>query len=880
MKTAHFTLTLALFKLSFFLFFTSASAQSLYKVPLEEKIQNSTLIVEGQVIGQKSFWNSTHTMIYTSNTLEVYKEFKGTAKTRVEVLTVGGRVGNKIIKVSDLLTLSPGQTGVFFLYPNSIRLHSPASNALLLDVYSSQQGFIGYDLSTLKASTAFTEYSSIVGELYPELRKKIGRSYIDKKPSFKIRTLAPAVFSQIASISSFTPVLVTAGTILDPTNNELTIDGSGFGTGSGSAAVLFDNADNAVGSTPYTLLWNDPLVISWTDTRIRLRVPTAAGTGTFQVRDALGNITTSPSALTVLYSVFSDLITDGVNFYPKEMRLADMNGSGGYTIQYNTNIAGTPSQTTFRRALDSWKEICGANIIEGSNTAVTAAADDNMNIVMLDNASTGHPLLPNGVLGVCYTYADLCPTATLADQILIIGFDIVLRNPGVSLGATNFTLGPCPPTSSNFSDIDLETVVLHELGHALGLGHITDAHQFTGAAGGMNLGKVMNFQAANGSKRTSPDYAAKAGADYNITPKGVTFGACADEMVKLATTMESRDNCPGTFPSSALALNTSVTFDLNHATSNRYVDPNYTQVRCDAAGTDITTNAYYAFRTNSTGGIISIAVSGYNTTPAGQTSCTSAYGAGVLVTGVRLALYQVSSCPTAQFFPAPVACRTITANGALTDITGLAANTTYLMYLGGIENTKANFSLTFSGSSLLPINITNFHGTAMTDHNLLNWIIDYAYNVKSIHIERSANGINFEDIGTVTSSLADKKGAFKDVRPLTNGNYYRLATINMDGSKEYSKVILLTRNDQLLVNVFPNPARDFINVEINTERRGKFKIVLYNTAGQLLFDKQVNTTASSQLIRIPASKFAKGQYHIAVYDEQNKIVKNATVTVQ
>lgn len=879
MKTNIFTFRPVCFLILFFSFISHSVGQSLYRVSIEQKITESTVVIEGKVVRQKSFWNPAHSMIYTTSTVEVYKEFKGTSKTEIEVLTVGGQVGNDIILASDLLTLSPGQTGIFFLHPNTMHLKSPVSKSLLLDVYSSQQGFIGYDLANQKASAPFIQYRSITGELYTEIRRLTGRSYINKKPSFKVGSFAPAIAAQIAAITSFTPATVTAGTILDPANNILTIDGSAFGTGAGTAAILFDDANNGPGGTPFTVLWNDPFVISWTDTRIRVRVPTSAGTGTFQVRDDVGTVTSSPAPLNVLYSVFAAAISDGTTFHPKEFRLADLNGIGGFTIEYNNNIAGTLSQATFQRALTTWKETCGFNITEGANTAIQAVTPDDMNIVMLDNAGTGNAPLAAGVLGVCYSYFALCGGASIAtDQILKSEFDIVLRNPGFSTGATNFAIGPCSPNSINNGYADLETVILHELGHAINLGHIIETFQ-PGAIGQVNPVKLMHFATLAGTKRSSPDYSAKSGADYATTPRGISFGGCVTEMVKLSTTIESKDDCPVSFPLTSIAPNTLVNFDLNHSTSNRFVDPNYTQVRCDGLGTDITTNAYYAFRTTNTGGIISLNVTGYNTTPAAQESCTSVYG-GVLVTGVRLALYQVSSCPTAQSFPAPVVCRTITGNGLLADITGLAANTTYLLYLGGIDNTKANFALTFAGSALLPVKFSDFNGLGKEDHNLLTWNIDYAYDVRSIHMERSHNGINFEDIGVVTHSLADKKGAFKDIRPLANSNYYRLVTINNDGSKEYSKVILLTRNEQLRVNVFPNPVKDLLNIEINAEKTGKFIIMLYNSAGQMLMQRQIRATAISQIIKIPVSKLTTGQYHLVVYNDQNKIVKNTTVTIQ
>ena len=58
------------------LLFFNTKAQ-LYKIAIEKKIDKASLIVEGRVIDQHAFWNSTHTIIYTANTVQVYKLFKG-----------------------------------------------------------------------------------------------------------------------------------------------------------------------------------------------------------------------------------------------------------------------------------------------------------------------------------------------------------------------------------------------------------------------------------------------------------------------------------------------------------------------------------------------------------------------------------------------------------------------------------------------------------------------------------------------------------------------------------------------------------------------------------------------------------------------------------
>lgn len=60
-------------------------------VSLNDRIQLSSSIVEGKVIAQSSFWNSTGTLIYTANTVEVYKDFKANVNAQqIQLITEGG----------------------------------------------------------------------------------------------------------------------------------------------------------------------------------------------------------------------------------------------------------------------------------------------------------------------------------------------------------------------------------------------------------------------------------------------------------------------------------------------------------------------------------------------------------------------------------------------------------------------------------------------------------------------------------------------------------------------------------------------------------------------------------------------------------------------
>ncbi|HEU4633550.1 MAG TPA: T9SS type A sorting domain-containing protein [Flavisolibacter sp.] len=857
------------------------SAQNLYRISLDEKVQRSSLIVEGKVISQKSFWNPQHTMIFTSSKVEVSKIFKGSLReSTIEVVTQGGSVGSVSIEASDLLELSKDQAGVFFCLPNAINLRSPQSKGVLYDVYSSAQGFLNYDLATNTASAPFAEYRDITNQLYPELVRKTGIPFRSIKTG--VTAARPSLRENgmtAVSISSFSPATVNAGALLDPANNVLTINGSGFGTPSGAAAIFFDNADNGTGGTPIGIAFDNPQIISWSDNQIQVRVPTKTGTGTFMVRDASGNMASSPSSLNVLYSILTasfDVL--GVT-YIKESNLMDANGSGGYDIVYCTSTAGSgvdfnssTAKQTFQRALATWREISGYNVAETGTTAVQSIADDGINVIMFDNANTGTTPLPAGTLATCYSYNSMCGPDFTNNQAQKTGFDIVVRNTAYSTGSTAFTMGPCPPNASGSTEIDLETVLLHELGHSMNLGHINDGLQ-GGSVGVVNPGKLMHYSISNSVRRITPDYSAKAAASYALSPQGNSYSTCglySGEMTPLATTAESRDECPASFPSSSTPQGTVVTFDLAHATSNRFVDPAYTQIRCDGAGASQTNNAYYAFKTGSSGSLL-LTVNGYNTSPSSLTGCTQLY-AGVPVTGVRLAVYQANSCPTAGSFPAPVGCATITGDGSLSPISGLTANTNYLLYAEGIENTKANFSLTFGGS-LLPIKFSDFSGKVFDAHNELNWKADAAVDVEKMIVQKSTNGTNFENLGEVTDLNKIMEGTYRDHLPYPE-TFYRLAIVNTDRSMNYSGTILLKRKVANLLTVYPNPSKDDLNIQVSTSANGAYKVELYNSVGQLVRQK---TVFHNQTLILPVSDMASGVYRLTLFRNNEKLETHTVV---
>lgn len=424
------------------------SNENLYEVSLTEKTASSLLIVEGKVTGRESFWNSGHTMIYTRNTVQVYTVFKGAIQGQtITIVTEGGRVGNQVVSTSSLLELDPQSDGMFFLVQDP-------SNAAYYRVFSERQGFIVYSPDESTAVCPFYETTC-------ELHRKAVLDLLGKKKA-RVKGIKPLTgTAKSLNVLSFSPQTLTAGT-----QTELTINGTDFGTAgpSATAYVEFTDANNGNAATYYQPDLNE--YVSWTNTQIKVRVPSRAGTGIFRVY-VNGVLTQSSTPLTVNYSLLT-----ASNMY--RLRLINDNGTGGSTWRYSTNTLAS-HRDAFIRAMNTWKCVSGIAWTMGSITTTTTAINgDGINVFSMSST------LPTGVLGVCYNYMSSCNGTDwhLFEQ------DILFRSSGANW---NFTTAL--PTSSQ---MDFESVAFHELGHAHLLGHVNDGND------------VMYFSIGNGTARRSP----------------------------------------------------------------------------------------------------------------------------------------------------------------------------------------------------------------------------------------------------------------------------------------------------------------------------------------------------------------------------------------
>jgi hypothetical protein len=158
------------------LFLTSTLAiAQLYEVPLDQRIDQSEVIVEGEVVSSEAFRGSDDN-IYTSHRVVVSKVLTASqVPVTIEVITFGGELDDELQTWTHLLTLNLGDKGVFFLNVVKPKDSYFRSAVTAYDVYASSQGFVQYRTNEAQALIAvepFKQYDDIEQEIFARIEQK------------------------------------------------------------------------------------------------------------------------------------------------------------------------------------------------------------------------------------------------------------------------------------------------------------------------------------------------------------------------------------------------------------------------------------------------------------------------------------------------------------------------------------------------------------------------------------------------------------------------------------------------------------------------------------------------------------------------------------
>ncbi|MGB0888594.1 MAG: T9SS type A sorting domain-containing protein, partial [Vicingaceae bacterium] len=191
------------------------------------------------------------------------------------------------------------------------------------------------------------------------------------------------------------------------------------------------------------------------------------------------------------------------------------------------------------------------------------------------------------------------------------------------------------------------------------------------------------------------------------------------------------------------------------------------------------------------------------------------------------------------------------------------------------EGWDASVLLTTGPTCVLPITLVSFNGSPYSEHNLLEWVTASEINNDYFILERSDNGIDFEEISNISGAGNSNKlinYSFSHRFP-KNIEYYRLKQVDFDGKYSYSKIIVIKSNNYAEINIYPNPTKNNLFFDFIDGYDGMSTITYTSVLGRI-FEEKINISSDTKKYQAKLfSNLTSGVYFIQIKNELGQILQ-------
>jgi hypothetical protein len=193
----------------------------------------------------------------------------------------------------------------------------------------------------------------------------------------------------------------------------------------------------------------------------------------------------------------------------------------------------------------------------------------------------------------------------------------------------------------------------------------------------------------------------------------------------------------------------------------------------------------------------------------------------------------------------------------------------YTRTIGGLTTLNP---MGVGSNGTLPVTWLSLSASLSGKDAVIDWATGSELNNKGFEVERSFNGNEFEVVGFVKgvgNSASVQTYSFVDANVLSlnsNGDvYYRLKQIDRDGNFEFSKVVMLTVNENDDIKLYPNPFNNEAGIFVSSLQDTKVTIEVKDLMGRTIFTADKNVTKGNQYIMIDnLVNLSSGMYLVQV----------------
>jgi len=174
---------------------------------------------------------------------------------------------------------------------------------------------------------------------------------------------------------------------------------------------------------------------------------------------------------------------------------------------------------------------------------------------------------------------------------------------------------------------------------------------------------------------------------------------------------------------------------------------------------------------------------------------------------------------------------------------------------------------------VLPVSLVFFNAKLLDNKVKLDWATASEENNDYFEVQRSTNNKDFEIIdiveGNGNSNVIINYTSY-DYNIEEGVAYYRLKQVDYDGTVDYSNVVTIRNNPEILVEIYPNPS----NGKVNIKTKEEVNIGIYSAIGKEIYRKHINANSTNV---IDLSDNPKGVYFITYSTNKTTITKKLII---
>ncbi|OSZ80583.1 hypothetical protein CAP36_04850 [Chitinophagaceae bacterium IBVUCB2] len=216
-----------------------------------------------------------------------------------------------------------------------------------------------------------------------------------------------------------------------------------------------------------------------------------------------------------------------------------------------------------------------------------------------------------------------------------------------------------------------------------------------------------------------------------------------------------------------------------------------------------------------------------------------------------------------------------------THVTGSGPVTAPVLSRTGMFN-FSDFGIGSSNLNTLPVQFILFNVRCEGNNILINWKTAQEQNSSHFNIERSTDGIRWTVINIQSAagnSNVEKAYSFSDSNPAQQ-SFYRIAQYDIDGRVQYTSIIKATCDVSDIVKVWPNPVKETVFVNINTNSRSKAIIKMFDSKGALIKIQNTELLSGSNQVNMDMGKLPVGIYQLVIEWGNSQMNKTIQVVKQ